>query len=303
MKKLFINSNNKLRNNRGFTMVEIMVTVLLLSLLFSLVNASVMDMERAAAADDVDTSTDNLYTIVNNVLVNHPNIDDVIDELTNSGASTWRGFNPTYSGSFDVLYMVDYQNSTAEAPDTIIDYGPSGIDVLEGYQVTDLVDLLPYEEGFIWAYGILYEYSTKSAIEVTLVKVPYDNTGTAAQTATNAQLAAKIASSIIGTGVRDPYQGFISYSYTNPETNVTEYPTIGLPVYGVFDNPYGYTHLFDRNNMMCTISSDMLYSRYRYCAWTIDTTVLHGVGVDLDEYLANFNRDIYSSLSYYGADS
>lgn len=319
MKKILINSNAKLKSNRGFTLTEIMVTVAILSLIFSLVNTSVMSMERTAAEGNTQGGSDVNYTTVNDILVNHPNLDDLIDSRPSGDSGEWRGFNPgvvngVATGGYDVAYMVDYQNRTAEAPNTDINYGAvGGVDVKEGYQIPELTGLQPDKEGEIWAYGILLDVITYVPLEVSLVKIPYDNTGTDAQTATNAQVAAKIASSIIGTGVRDAYSNYLSYSYTNPVSGGTSNPNLVTAVVACgdsrvtssysADNGYGITHVFDRNNMLSAINSDMFYARSKYCAWTVDNTVLNGSVETLDTYLEAFNRDFNSCFAYTGANS
>lgn len=309
MKKLLNKSNAKILNNRGFSIIEIMITLALLALLFNVVNASVMKMEREVAAGDLATDAETLYTIVSDILVSHTTLDELIDNRPSGSDGEWRGFNPGLNyagvaiGGYDVAYMVDYQNCTAEAPTVAINYESTGVDVKEGYQIPELVGLVGDEEGYLWAYGILLELGTYIPLEVTLVKIPYDNTGSASQTATNAQAAAKIASSVIGTGVRDGYSNYLGYTYTNPATGNTVVPTTNPTVSAVTGYPNGITHVFNRDNMLCTISADMLYSRYRYCVWTVDNVAYNGAIHTADTYLDLFNRTLDGSLSYYGANS
>lgn len=315
MKNLFKNSNAKLKNNRGFTIIEIMVTVALLSLLYSLVNASVLAMERAAVADDLDAAVDDLYGSFGDIYVPDPGTTSPgVDE-----DGLWRGFNPgvingEVLGGYDVVYMVDYQNRTAEDPYNDINYGSvGGVDVKEGYQITELTGLQTDVAGEIWAYGLLLDAITYDVIETSLVRIPYDNTGSDAQTATNAQLAAKIASSIIGTGIRDSYSNYLAYTYTNPSSGVTTTPNLVTAVVPVgdprvnssysADNGYGITHVMDRNNLIGAINTDMYYARTQYCAWTVDNTVLNGTVVDLNGYLDGFNRDFNSCFAYSGTES
>lgn len=331
MKKFIKNSTKKLKNNKGFTLLEIMATVTLLGIMYTMVNTSVMSMQRQVASSEVESDVDQLYFNIQDILVdlrvegsyedvikpgNDPS-DDGSGGTGGSGGSTpggvvtpggvtssglWRGFNPTttvasgtYSG-FDVAYMVEYPDYTFEDPTTPIDYTNLGIDVDEGYQIPALKDLIAPKAGVIQAYGILFELHTGTLLETTLIQIPYDASGSDAQTTYNARLAAKYASSIIGSGVRDPYQTAAMPS---------AFGGTALSIYDLFYTPtvseingYGDSHMFNRDNMLSSISDEMLQQRYKYLSWVSFNGNING----LDDYLQPFNRDTESVFSFCGLD-
>lgn len=296
MKKI----NNKLSNNRGYTLLEVMATVAILSLLVSLVNASLITMERNEVAQSVDSSVDTLYFNAQDLMVKARANGD-FEAATTTSSGLWRGFNPldprlvvtgTLSG-FDVAYMVEYPDYTWEDPSNLIDYTTMGVDVDEGYQLPFLKDLIAPEEGFIQAYGILFELHTGTILETNVVKIPYD-TGSDYTTA-KAKAAAKIASSIVGTAVRDLYQNYIAADCSN------------LPVFIVpastAVNGYGDSHLFNRDNMFSSVSSTMYQRRLDYyCDWCVDNIAYNGGIYRLDDYLGLYGLDIDTVLSFTGLD-
>lgn len=325
MKKLFINSTNKLKNNQGFTLLEVMAAVTLLSICVTLVTTSLGDMKLATTTSDNFTDAESLYFQITDALVDSRGDGSYLEDVTTNKADSgklWRGFNsaediaqanpnyigdqPSLVGGFDVAFMVDYpdyiyEDSTTRVyyNDTYRDASTTGhaIDVYEGYQIPRLTGLIEPEPGVIQSYGILFELQTGTLIEVSLIKVPYDNTGSAEQTTNNAKLAAKIAADILGSGVRDAYQNYIGAGAAigMPDTN-----SIASTINPMYYNPteingYGHTHILLRENIMSAIPSDMLAARYNYAASR--ATVPSG---NITSYFDSFGVTIGSNLTYYG---
>lgn len=328
MKKI-TNSTNKLKNNRGFTLMEIMATVTLLSIIVTLVSTGLGNMELASITSENLDDVEGLFFDVTDALIQSHEDGSYQEDITTNKADSgklWRGFNsasdlaaanPSYAGNqpassliggYDVAFMVDYPDYIYEDPTTRIYYNDSyrdetttgsAIDVYEGYQLPHLVGLIDPEPGMIQSYGILFELQTGTLIEVSLIKIPYDNSGTTAQTVTNARAAAKIAADILGSGVRDAYSNYIGAGAAvgMPDTNSVA-STIN-PIYYTPTadkvNGYGHTHIFLRENTMSNISAEMLAARYNYAASR--ATVASGT---ITSYLDSFGVTIESQLVYKG---
>lgn len=297
MKKFTYKLNNKISNNKGFTLIEVLIVIALLAIVSALVNTSVMGMERHQSTTETQTDVNILYNKVQDVLVDLRDDGTLNDKVTIPSGELWRGFNPGVGGGFDVAYMVDYPDYLYEG-NTPIDYSTTGLNVDQGYQIPELTGLIPPEAGVIQAYGILFELHTGTLLEVTLIQVPYEESGDVNY---NASMATKFAVNAIGTGIRDPYENASAgaYTFTNPDTGVT---TGCVPSSGALliapPNGYGVSHVFNRDNMMSSINANELYSRYRYCVLTVDNLVFHGSPLNTDSYLEHFNEDIHSVLSY-----
>ncbi len=324
MKNILNKNTTKLKNNKGFTLLEIMMVVALLSLVATLSTTSLMKMELASITEENFSKVEQLYFELSDKIVGNRVEGDLEDVLTPGGGTgrLWRGFNPasafegvgdseandfggrTTVGEYDVAFMVDYPDYIYEDPSTRIYYNetyrdPSTsdtcIDVYEGYQIPSLTGLIDPEPGFIQAYGILLELHTGNILEVSLLSVPYEVSSNLSQTRTNAHIAAKYAANVLGDGVRNSYSNYIS----NHVTGMTTDASISDLFYFVPAdemNGYGVTHMFNRNNMMCNISSDMLHSRYIYSA-----SRATGIISDFERYLDSFdNRTIFSQLAYCG---
>lgn len=328
MKKIFNKPTTKLSNNKGFTVLEVMAILTLLAILYSLSTTSKLNMELKQVEADGLAGTEELFFTVQDKLIQHRE-DGTYPELTDpesfTGGKLWRGFNPAPSfkdlsdedknyygyggneeqGGFDVAFMVEYPEYIREQLDAAksnssytaapINYtNINGVDVREGYQLPHLKDLIPPSEGLIESYGILFELHTGTLLEISVIAIPYDNSGTLEQTTENARMAAKIAADILGDGIRNCYQNYImpgaAPNMSGPASLLNVFETV--PAGQV--NGYGDTHLFVRDNMMSTISEEMLENRYIYAGSR--SNVLGGI----DNYLDDFNRTLKSQLTYYG---
>lgn len=262
----------KLREKKGFTLVEVLITVALLSILAGITSPVFTPPVIQPNTGSVDSNVNRLYFQVQDALVDLRSNGTYYDEVTTNRAEAyWRGFNST-SGGYDIAYMVEYPDTYlyngVEYP---IDWSSSILGTNnENYQLTNLTKLIEPKEGWVQAYGILFELYTGTVLEVSLIQIPYDDSNSATLNQ-NVENAAKITADVVGTLIlNDISSKVLSVSSSS----------------AYYNNAYGITHVFDRSYL----AESYYPTRRNYCATSYSNlpTHLNNFGYTLDETILSF---------------
>lgn len=252
----------KLRENKGFTLVEVLITMALLSILAGIASPVFTTPVIQPNTGSVDSDVNRLYFQVQDALVDLRANGTYYDEVTtNRAGADWRGFNPT-SGGYDVAYMVEYPDTylynNVEYP---IDWSSSILGTNnENYQLTNLTKLIEPKEGWVQAYGILFELYTGTVLEIVLAQIPFNDSS-------DIETSAKHAADLVGSYIFEYYNLYTISVLSAASSSGTAYE---------YGNGYGITHVFNRAYL-----SDSYYQPRRdYCV---------SRSTDINSYLANYS--------------